>query len=217
MISIVLMEPENEGNIGAVARVMANFAQSRLVLVNPKADHLSGPSIARSKHAKEILQEAEVIGVHGLGRFDTLIATTSKLGSDYNLPRSPITPSDLAGILVDDEADIGILFGREGIGLTNAEIKKCDFILTIPSAPDYPALNLSHSVSIVCYELYKAEGEEGLRKRFRSIPAAEKKVILQKLDELFDTFDWKTPDKRRTQELFWKRLISKSVMTKREA
>ena len=36
MISIVLVEPEISGNIGAVARAMANFDLDNLVLINPK-------------------------------------------------------------------------------------------------------------------------------------------------------------------------------------
>ncbi|MBU0461872.1 MAG: RNA methyltransferase, partial [Nanoarchaeota archaeon] len=41
MISIVLLEPENPGNIGAVARSMKNFDFKRLILISPKCDHLA--------------------------------------------------------------------------------------------------------------------------------------------------------------------------------
>ena len=41
MISIVLVEPKNSGNVGAIARAMANFGFSKLILVNPKCNHLS--------------------------------------------------------------------------------------------------------------------------------------------------------------------------------
>ena len=41
MISVVLVEPRNSGNVGAVARAMANFGFSRMVLVNPRCNHKS--------------------------------------------------------------------------------------------------------------------------------------------------------------------------------
>jgi len=41
MISIVLIEPEVPGNVGAIARSMANFDFSRLVLVKPNCNYLS--------------------------------------------------------------------------------------------------------------------------------------------------------------------------------
>ena len=40
MISVVLVEPETSGNVGAVARAMKNFGFSRLVLVDPQCSHL---------------------------------------------------------------------------------------------------------------------------------------------------------------------------------
>jgi tRNA/rRNA methyltransferase len=49
-----------------------------------------------------------------------------------------------------------VLFGREDKGLKNDEIKICDILLEIPTHEDYPSLNLSHAVLLVCHELFKA-------------------------------------------------------------
>jgi TrmH family RNA methyltransferase len=51
------------------------------------------------------------------------------------------------------EGRISILFGRENWGLNNEEVRRCDMICTIPTSEDYPILNLSHAVGVVCYEL----------------------------------------------------------------
>jgi TrmH family RNA methyltransferase len=48
---------------------------------------------------------------------------------------------------------ISILFGRENWGLNNEEVKRSDMICTIPTSAEYPILNLSHAVGVVCYEL----------------------------------------------------------------
>jgi tRNA/rRNA methyltransferase len=55
MISIVLVEPENSGNVGAIARVMKNFGFTDLFIVNPKCDIKNDEAIHRAKYAKELL------------------------------------------------------------------------------------------------------------------------------------------------------------------
>jgi hypothetical protein len=37
-IRVVLVEPEHEGNVGSIARLMKNFDLSKLWLVNPKVE-----------------------------------------------------------------------------------------------------------------------------------------------------------------------------------
>ena len=39
-LSVILVEPQGERNIGSVARAMANFGMNDLRLVAPKVDHL---------------------------------------------------------------------------------------------------------------------------------------------------------------------------------
>ena len=60
---------------------------------------------------------------------------------------------------------IALIFGREGDGLYNKEIKKFDMMVTIPSSTKYSTLNLSHSVGIVLYGKtgYKVKGEHTRR------------------------------------------------------
>jgi tRNA/rRNA methyltransferase len=217
MVSIILMEPEHPGNIGATARVMANFGFKDLILIEPKVDYLCNEAIARSKHGKYILEEAKIIQKKEIEQFETLIATSAKTCSDYNLPRSPILPEELAERLKKIDAEVGIMFGREGTGLTNEEIKMCDFILSIPSYENYPALNLSQAVAIICYELYKAKGTKEIKKKFKPIAKEEKDIILKKFNNIFDSLEFKGEQKKETQKLFWKRLIGKSFLTKREA
>jgi len=55
-----------------------------------------------------------------------------------------------------DSNKIGIVFGREDRGLTNSELKLCHRLVTIPTAPEYPSLNLAQAVMVVAYELMMA-------------------------------------------------------------
>jgi len=151
MIHIILMEPENPGNLGAIARVMKNFGFMSLILINPKLE-VDETARCRAKHAQDILDNAKIKDVSYLKKMDLLVGTTAKVGTDYNIPRSPLSPKDLAA-KVNPKQKIGLLIGREGIGLTNEEIMMCDFTVTIPANPDYPTLNISHALAILLYEL----------------------------------------------------------------
>jgi tRNA/rRNA methyltransferase len=210
MISVVLVEPENGGNVGAVARVMKNFGFLKLVLVSPKCDHLAEESRNRAKHAQSVLKKARVR--KSLKGFDSVIATTGKLGTDYNIPRSPVTPSQLADVM--PRGNIALVFGREGTGLTNEEIAQCDFVLHIPTAR-YKTLNLSHAVAIVLYELSVIKSD--LAHRYPVATEKEKKLLLKEVDKVIGRTKFATREKKETQRTVWKRVLGKSFLTKREA
>ena len=93
MIYVILLEPVTAGNVGAVARSMANFGFTKLVLINPHCDHLGMEARNRAKHAQKVLDEAEVVDFFVVDDYDYLVATTAKLGTDYNISRSPMRPA----------------------------------------------------------------------------------------------------------------------------
>jgi len=215
MISVVLVEPETPGNIGAIARSMKNFGLKDLVIINPKCNHLDDESLFRATHAKEILKKAKVKKHDYLSRFDYCIGTTAIIGSDYNIPRSPLTPELLAEKISEKKSKFALIFGREGTGLTNKEILKCDFIVTIPASKKYPTLNLSHASAIIFYELFK---KNKLKSNSHIITASkkEKDVLDHYISKQLDKMEFSTKEKRDTQKRVWKRIIGKSLMTKRE-
>ncbi len=216
MIYVILIEPKTPGNVGAIARVMLNFDLKNLILVNPKCDHLSPEAIRRAKHAKPILKNAKIVGFSYLKKFDYLIGTTSKLGRDYNIPRSPLLPEQIAEKITGRKEKIAILFGREDSGLTNKEILACDFIINIPTSK-YSALNISHAAAIIFYELFKEKGKKELAKRIPPITKKEKEIILKLINEKLKLMPFETEQKRETQRRLWKRIIGKAMLTKREA
>jgi tRNA C32,U32 (ribose-2'-O)-methylase TrmJ len=46
-----------------------------------------------------------------------------------------------------------LVFGRDTTGLTNEELQKCDYNVSIITGSSYNTLNLSHAATIVFYEL----------------------------------------------------------------
>jgi TrmH family RNA methyltransferase len=67
------------------------------------------------------------------------------------------TPHELAGRLADLAQDqkIALVFGPERTGLTNEHINHCQWLVTIPSNPEFESMNLAHAVAIVSYEIYR--------------------------------------------------------------
>ena len=153
-IDIVLVEPLYEGNVGFAARVMKNFGFTRLVLINPCT--LGEESKGRASHAQDVLRNAEICTIEDVfARSNIVIATTGTVSKSVcHAMRMPFySPKELRERIKDADGRISILFGRENWGLNNEEVKKSDMICTIPSSEEYPILNLSHAVGIVCYEL----------------------------------------------------------------
>ena len=211
MMSIVLVEPANPGNIGAVARVMANFGFKDLLLVRPRCNHLSQEARNRAKWGNSVLESAKKKTWKSILTYDTVIGTTAKLGTDYNIPRSPLTPAQLAKKPLKKK--IALVFGREDTGLTNEEIKGCDFVVTIPATKKYATLNVSHAVAILLYSLAQASHVEHITPASRQ----DKELVMTLLKQKLNKMAFSTKEKKQTQITVWKRLISKSFLTRREA
>ena len=65
--------------------------------------------------------------------------------------------------------DVAFLFGRERYGLINEEMQRCQYLVNIPSNPEYSSLNLAQAVQIIGYELrVAAMGGAGI-----SVPALD--------------------------------------------
>ena len=151
-----MVEPAFEESIGFVARAMKNFGLSDLGLVNPTAT-LSKNGRMRGGHAQDILSEMKIYSTfeESLEGADLVVGTTDqKALSGLNLLRQCMTPKQLASVLAETTGTVALVFGREGTGLNNRELDHCNAVVTIPTATEYSALNLSHAAAIVFYESF---------------------------------------------------------------
>lgn len=212
-IRVVLVNPRIEGNVGAVARSMANFGFRDLWLVNPC--QISEEAYKRAKHASWILEEAKRVttldeALEGI----SLVVGTSGIVSygERHFLRIPLTPRDLASKIRNFEGSVALLFGREDLGLSQEELMRCDLLVHIPASRDYPVLNLSHAVAIVLYELYQSGTE------YRG-PTPASEVEREKLNEFFmellKAIDYPEFRRERTGIMF-RRLMGRAVPTKWE-
>ena len=56
---------------------------------------------------------------------------------------------------INKNKKIGILFGPEASGLSNDELSYADYLVTIPTNKNFSSLNLSHSLILFCFEIFK--------------------------------------------------------------
>jgi tRNA/rRNA methyltransferase len=210
-IDIVLVAPLYEENVGFTARVMKNFGFRRLVLVDSCA--LGTPARACASHAQDVLEGAERISLDDVYDRSTLtIATTGELNKTVcRSRRMPYyTPVEVRELVQDVKGRVAILFGRENWGLNNQEIGKCDVICTIPGAPEYPILNLSHAVCLICYELaHLPRGTYSLATHQDMDP------LYEHLNAFLDKIDH--PDfKRENTLILLRRILGRTQLTTRE-
>jgi tRNA/rRNA methyltransferase len=161
--TVVLVRPQEEGNVGAVARAMANLGLARLVLVEP-AVAIGEVARARARGAWGILARAKRCPslALALAPFRRVVGTTSLRGRRRSGP--PLLPRQWAERLAAaPAAPTALVFGPETSGLTDHELALCGTVVAIPAAPRHPTLNLAQAVAIVAYELRLARLGEGGR------------------------------------------------------
>lgn len=154
-IRVVLVEPKQPGNIGAVARAMKNTGLSRLYLVNP-ADHTSGEARAMAHGSGDILYGATVVSslAEALEDVSLSVGTSHRRRREFDILHSPRAVADKLLSLPKDHKG-ALVFGREQNGMSNNELQLCQMISCAPSAVSYPSLNLSQATLLYGYELFQ--------------------------------------------------------------
>ncbi|WP_295112980.1 TrmJ/YjtD family RNA methyltransferase [uncultured Methanobrevibacter sp.] len=215
-IYIVFVECETPGNVGFLARTMANFGLKNLVLINPPK--LTNEAYYQATHGKYIVENAKIYKTldefYQSKRIDFKVASTGMAGGSYNLSRIPIKPEEL-GKSLNVSNKIAILFGREGDGLSNKEIDDCDICVSIPTDPTYPIMNISHAAAIIFYELFKNKHEYGVEGLNESTPL-EKDYLLNDMKEIIDFLNIPEHKKKNGLKTF-NNIISRAFITGREA
>ncbi len=211
-IDIVLVSPLYEGNVGFAARVMKNFGFSNLVLIDPCL--LGDEAKARASHAQDVLEKAETCTIEDVfARSSIVVATTGTVSKSVcTSMRMPFySPKELRERIGDADGRIAILFGRENWGLNNEEVKRSDMICTIPTSPEYPILNLSHAVGVVCYELAILPLPE-----FRLASPFEMGHLYRHIDRYLDIIHHPRFKRENTMILI-RRVLGRANLTTREA
>jgi tRNA/rRNA methyltransferase len=180
---VVLHRPQKLVNVGGAVRAMKNMGLRRLRLVAPVA--FDWYDIAGIAHrSDDILAAVEVFDQLDAALADTsyVVGTTARRRGAF---RDTSTPRELAPEILARAAHgpVALLFGPEDNGLANAELDRCHALITIPTDPSYPSLNLAQAVLLLAYELRLASAQP-VERQDSYAPAS-----VAQLDTFFQTLE----------------------------
>jgi tRNA/rRNA methyltransferase len=156
--AFVLISPKASGNVGAAARALKNMGLADLRLVAPR-DYDPKAAAAMAVHADDVLERARTFPDLMTALDDrTLTVGTTCRGGPYRSETRALR--EVAPALIAEGNRTAVIFGPEDLGLSNVEVAQCQRLITIPTAAEYPSLNLAQAVMVVAYELMIASGAE---------------------------------------------------------
>ena len=181
-IGFLLIKPQLPENIGFCARGLKNFGFKKLDLVKPKELWPNKKASATSVGAKDVLNKTKVYSniKDAINKYDVVYASSARR-RDIN-KRHLSFNQFIQSIKKNKKRKIGIMFGPEASGLSNEEISYSNYIFKIPVNKNFESINLSHSVILICYEIFKNLKSAAFKKEKKLIDIVSKK----KLNVFFD-------------------------------
>ena len=180
----ILIKPQLGENIGASARSLKNFGFKNLIITNPKYDWPNIKAKATSVGAFDIINSTKVFKNTdtAIKKFD-LIFSFSARKRDIN--KKHISVYNFLRILKKQKKKkIGLMFGPEASGLSNLDLSYANYVVQIPSSPKFKSMNLSHSVSLICYEIFKLNNFKLTNQKYFSKKLGQKGKLTQILNLL---------------------------------
>jgi len=159
-LRIVLVEPREAGNVGAVARAMKNFGFADLCIVGRHPTLLPVSSWWASG-ADDVLESVRFVATleDAIGDAHMTVATTSMRGRATPVTFTPRTLAEESRKLATSQI-LALVFGREDSGLTREELVLCQFSAAIPANDAFPTMNLAQAACVFCYELSQQESAD---------------------------------------------------------
>ena len=200
----ILVKPQLGENIGACARSMKNFGFSKLHIVSPKINFPNHKAKATSVGAFDIINKAKVFNKtnQAVSSFGIVISLSARR-RDIN--KKHISLNDFIKIVKKrKKASFGLMFGPEASGLSNEDLSYSNYILQIPTSTKFKSLNLSHSLTIICYEIFKILNQNVFEKnksKFRISPKSKINSLIKHLLNLLDNKDFFIPIEKKQSML----------------
>lgn len=193
-VKVIILEPKYQVNLGYIARTAKNFGVKRLFIVNPRAKLTGEKARMYAKHAYELLENAKIYkSLEDATKDCNLIVGTTgiKEKAKANFRRIYFAEEAVERMKkLKGKGTIGLIIGRDDVGLRKEEVEKCDMLAYISTNPAYPVMNISHALAVFLYLLNRqgieALSEAGFRKdefgegELRTLLSLFKKMIEKK-------------------------------------
>ena len=76
-------------------------------------------------------------------------------------------------------------------GLSNHDLSYSNYILQIPTVSNFKSINLSHSVTIICFEIFKILNKKSFKKKGKNIQISSKSKISSIINYLINLLESK--------------------------
>ena len=200
----ILVKPQLGENIGACARSMKNFGFKNLHIVSPKINYPNHKAKATAVGAYDVINKAKVYFEtnQAISGFDIVVCLSAR---QRGINKKHISLNDFIKLVKKKKkSNFGIMFGPEASGLTNEDLSYSNYILQIPTSPKFKSLNLSHSLTIICYEIFKTFNENTFKKNKVNLKISSKSKInslIKHLLKLLEEKDFFLPEEKKQSML----------------
>lgn len=197
--AIILCAPRSPGNVGSVARAMANFGSTDLRLIDP-CDHLDPEARKFAVGAQHLLDSARLYPdlATAVADLQITIATTRRHGQ---LRGAPIESERLQADLLAElpgQTRLGLVFGREDSGLTSDEIALCSHVATVSTSDEQGSLNLAQAVLLFLYELARSPQSGPRQKSCERPTQGELNGLFEQMHAVLDRIAFLNPSRPET-------------------
>ena len=173
----ILVKPQLGENVGACARSLKNFGFSKLHIVSPKQSWPNNKAKATSVGAYNLIKRAKVYNntYDAISDFNIVISLSAR---KRDINKKHISINQFLKIIKSKKnTNFGLMFGPEASGLSNDDLSLSNFVLQIPTSKRFKSLNLSHSLTVICYEIFKSINFKKFQKDAKNIKISSKGKI----------------------------------------
>ncbi|MBT3790961.1 MAG: RNA methyltransferase [Alphaproteobacteria bacterium] len=228
--SVILVEPQLGENIGTAARAMLNFGLTDLRIVNPRDGWPSEKAQTSSSGADLVIDNVRVFETteEAVADLKFLYATTARPRDMFKREATAREAAFEMREAIDASDKVGILFGAERHGLSNADVTLAQTVIAIPVNPAYASLNLAQAVLLVAYEWFQsgthqhADGNAGGRARLgsKTEPMASNQDLVHLFEHLEGELDaagfLRPPEKRPNMVKNLRNIFQKAQLREQE-
>lgn len=182
---------------------MANFGFSDLRLVDPHPPVWS--EAVSAVGAEDLLRRAKAQTMTEALRGCTLILAAA---DGRRRPDRPVIALPALRPYIEERSDGGttaVVLGPEKTGLSNADMEAAHAVVTIPTRPETPSMNLGHAAAVIAYELARSSARVPARREPKDAPPAPEQLedLMRKALSAMDRLDYMraTPEASKARML----------------
>jgi TrmH family RNA methyltransferase len=185
-IEIILVRPQHSGNIGAVARSIANHGLGRLVLVDPP-EFDSDRARWMAPNAHHIINNVSIYpSLETAISNSQFVFAASARTRKWKIPNLNI---DQLCQRVQQFTSCSLVFGPEDSGLSNHDIQYCHALVSLPTHA-HQSLNLSQAVGAFGTHLLNTVPKQKLSIINEAIPFEMQNRMINSSMRVLDSIDF---------------------------